>query len=124
MFIPFLPSIECRLPMSCRLICDVDLSAIPCLPHSIPSTQQNDLMQREADYKRLNDELEAKTTSLFQETEPMLRQQEEYLAAAEKLESQGPEYYVDPQLDVDVDGAATNFGFSNALGRGSTCIFG
>jgi len=73
-------------------------------------------MQREAEYKRLNDELEAKTTSLFQETETMLRQQEEYLAAAEKLESQGPDYYVDPHLDGDVDGAATDFGFSNALG--------
>ena len=77
-------------------------------------------MQREAEYKRLNDELEAKTTSLFQETETMLRQQEEYLAAAEKLESQGPDYYVDPHLDGDVDGAATDFGFSNALG--SQCL--
>ena len=50
----------------------------------------------------------------------MLRQQEEYLAAAEKLESQGPDYYVDPHLDGDVDGAATDFGFSNALG--SQCL--
>ena len=72
-----------------------------------------DLLQREADYKRLNDELEAKTTSLFQETETMLRQQEEYLAAAEKLESKGPDYYVDPTFD-DVE--TKDFGFSQTLG--------
>ena len=74
-----------------------------------------DLLQREADYKRLNEELEAKTTSLFQETESMLRQQEEYLAKAEKLESQGPDYYVDPRLEGDDDGTQ-DFGFSHTLG--------
>jgi len=59
------------------------------------NSKQMDLSQREADYKRLNEELEAKTASLFQETESMLRQQEQYLAAAADLESQGPGYYID-----------------------------
>jgi len=77
--------------------------------------KQMDLLQREADYKRLNEELEAKTTSLFQETESMLRQQEEYLAKAEQLESQGPDYYVDPRLEGGDDGTK-DFGFSHTLG--------
>ena len=93
-----------------------------------------DLSQREADYKRLNEELEAKTASLFQETESMLRQQKQYLAAAADLESQGPDYYVDrttpsgpprpnyfvdPRLDGDDDDddGAEDLGFSHTLGR-------
>ena len=76
-----------------------------------------DLLQREADYKRLNEELEAKTTSLFQETESMLRQQEEYLAAAAELETQGPDYYVDPRIEGDEDDEERDYGFSQALGR-------
>jgi len=75
-----------------------------------------DLLQREADYKRLNEELEAKTTSLFQETESMLRQQEEYLAAAADLENRGPDYYVDPGLDGAEEVVEHDFGFSNTLG--------
>lgn len=77
---------------------------------------QIDLLQREADYKRLNEELEAKTTSLFQETESMLRQQEEYLAAAAELETQGPDYYVDPRVAGDEDDGEHDFGFSQTLG--------
>ena len=92
-----------------------------------------DLSQREADYKRLNEELEAKTASLFQETESMLRQQEQYLAAAADLESQGPGYYidrttpsgparpdyfVDSRLDgVNDDDDVKDLGFSHTLGR-------
>ena len=77
-----------------------------------------DLLQREADYKRLNEELEAKTTSLFQETESMLRQQEEYLAAAAELETQGPDYYVDPTTagDDDDDVDDRDYGFSRTMG--------
>jgi len=59
---------------------------------------KSDLLQREADYKRLNDDLEAKTKSLFAETESMLRQQEEYLAQAEVLERTGPDYYLDTNV--------------------------
>lgn len=80
------------------------------------NSKQIDLLQREADYKRLNEELEAKTTSLFQETESMLRQQEEYLAAAAELETQGPDYYVDPRVAGDEDDGEHDFGFSQTLG--------
>jgi len=80
------------------------------------NSNQMDLLQREADYKRLNEELEAKTTSLFQETESMLRQQEEYLAAAAELETQGPDYYVDPRIEGDEDDEERDYGFSQALG--------
>jgi len=97
------------------------------------NSKQMDLSQREADYKRLNEELEAKTASLFQETESMLRQQKQYLAAAADLESQGPDYYVDrttpsgpprpnyfvdPRLDGDDDDdddGAEDLGFSHTL---------
>lgn len=80
------------------------------------NSKQVDLLQREAEYKRLNEELEAKTTSLFQETESMLRQQEEYLAAAAELEGQGPDYYVDPQVGGAGDDGENDFGFSHTLG--------
>merc|ERR1711955_86782 len=48
----------------------------------------------------------------------MLRQQEEYLAKAEQLESQGPDYYVDPRLEGgdDEDDGTQDFGFSHTLG--------
>ncbi|CAL1538685.1 unnamed protein product [Lymnaea stagnalis] len=62
--------------------------------------QSSDIQSREAEYKRLNAELEAKTASLVQEAEMVMREQENVLAKSHLLDNINAEEFLQGLLVV------------------------